>query len=98
LQHAGQRADVVQIGRARIVDVGALLRDQQDLPLGFHRAFERAHRLVASHEQRNHHVRIHHDVAQRQDRQRVRDDGRNDEAFGALELGHAGRFPLRIDQ
>ena len=43
LQHAGQRADLVQVGNLGVVDVGTGLRHQQDLPFAFHRALERPH-------------------------------------------------------
>jgi len=38
LQHACQRADLVQVGNLRIVDIRAFLRDQQDLPFTLHGA------------------------------------------------------------
>ncbi len=66
LQHAADGADRMQVGLARIVGFGLLLRDQQDAAVAFHRGFQCFHRLVAADEQRDHHVRIHHHVAQRQ--------------------------------
>ena len=69
LQHVRERADLVQIRRRRVVDIRLLLRDQQDALVAFHRMLERAERLVAADEQRDDHVRKHHHVAQRQDRQ-----------------------------
>ena len=69
LQHLGQRADAVQVGAARIVGLGRLLRDEQDALVGFHRLLQRPDRLVATDEERDHHVREHHHVAERQYRQ-----------------------------
>ncbi len=69
LQHAGDGADRVQVAGGWLVDVRAALRDEQDLAPAFHRDVERAHGLLAADEQRNHHVRKHHHVAQRQHRQ-----------------------------
>ena len=54
--------------RFGIVDVGLLLGDQQDALVGAHGRVERLDRLLAPDEQRNHHVRIDDDVAQRQHR------------------------------
>jgi len=80
LQHLRQRADRMQVGGTRVVGFRRLLRDQQDPLVALHREVERADRLVAADKQRDHHVREHHDVAQRQHRQ--------DEAF----LPCAGMF------
>ncbi len=68
LQDRGHGADAVQVLQLRIVDVGLLLRDQQDALVGLHGHVERQDRLLAADEQRDHHVRIDHHVAQRQHR------------------------------
>ncbi|CAM5588106.1 hypothetical protein RLIN73S_01487 [Rhodanobacter lindaniclasticus] len=87
LQHTSQRADLVQIGDLGVVDVRAGLGYQQDLPFAFHRAFQRPHRLVAADEQRDHHVRIDHHVAQGQYRKGVQRNG------GGGLLGHGKAIP-----
>ena len=68
LQDGRDRADGVEVAALRIVDVGLLLRDEQDLLVAPHGLVEGEDRLVAADEQRDHHVRVDHDVAQRQDR------------------------------
>ena len=83
LQHRGDAADVVEILGRRVVLRRLLLRDEQDVLAGIHRDVERLDRLRAPDEQRDHHVREHDDVAQRQQRQR-RDVGRE----GGI-VGHA---------
>ena len=69
LQDLGAHADVVEVLRQRVVDRGAPLRGQEDLLVGGHGALDRGDRLFAAHEERHHHVREDHDVAQRQQRQ-----------------------------
>ena len=69
LQHRRDAADRVEILGARIVLRRGLLRDEQDVLAGVHRDVERLDRLRAPDEQRDHHVRKHDDVAQRQERQ-----------------------------
>ena len=68
LQHARERADLVdRVGR-RIVVGGVLLRRQQNERVRAHHLFERLDRLLAADEQRHDHVREDDDVAQRQHR------------------------------
>ncbi len=68
LQHARERADLVdRVGR-RIVVGGVLLRREQDERVGAHHLFERLDRLLAADEERHDHVREDDDVAQRQHR------------------------------
>ena len=69
LQDAGDAADVVHVLGARLVLGRRLLRDQQDVLARFHRGFHRLDGLRAADEQRDHHVREHHHVAQRQQRE-----------------------------
>lgn len=69
LQHLRQRTDLVEVGRMRVIGFGRLLRQQQDALVRLHCLFERVHGLVTADEQRDDHVREHHYVAQRQDRQ-----------------------------
>ncbi len=65
LQHGGERAHRIDgVGR-RIVVTGVLLGREQDVLVGAHDLFEGIDRLVAPDEQRDDHVREHHDVAQR---------------------------------
>ena len=86
LQDGRNGADPVQILALRIVDVGLLLRDQQDALVGLHGEIERDDGFLPADEQRDHHVRIDHHVAQRQHRHagvgRVR-TGRNRYGFVA---------------
>ena len=82
LQNRRDGAEAIQILRTRIVDVGLLLRDQQDLLARAHRLVERENRFLAADEQRNDHVRIHDHVAQRQHRHRG--GGRRAFGFGSV--------------
>jgi hypothetical protein len=86
LQHRRDAADVVEIGRHGIVLRRLFLRDEQDVLAGVHRDVERLDGFRAAHEQRDHHVRKHDDVAQRQKRQR-RDVGGKGGVVGHACLG-----------
>ena len=68
LQDARERADLEDRVGGRIVVGRILLRRQQNEGVGAHDFFERLDRLFAADEERNDHVRKHHDVAQRQNR------------------------------
>ncbi len=68
LQDGRDGADPVQILGLRIVDIGLLLGDQQDALVGLHGEIERDDGFFPPDEQRNHHVRVNHHVAQRQHR------------------------------
>ncbi len=68
LQHARERADLVDRAGRRIVVGGVLLRGEQDERVGAHHLFERLDRLLAPDEERHDHVREDDDVAQRQHR------------------------------
>ena len=68
LQDARHAADAVHVVGAGVVLGGRFLRDQQDRLARLHRRFHRLDRLGAPDEQRNHHVREHHHVAQRKQR------------------------------
>ena len=70
LQHRGHAADRIEVLGARVVLRRRLLRDEQDVLARVHRDVERLDRLRAPDEQRDHHVRKHDDVPQRQQRQR----------------------------
>jgi len=65
LQDRRNRADRIQVRRFRIIDVGLLLGDQQNALVGLHRPVERDDGFLAPDEQRNDHVRIYDDIAQR---------------------------------
>ena len=67
LQDGGERADVVDVLEARVIDVRLLLGHQQDLLAGTHRDVQGQDRLLPADEQRDDHVRIDHHVTQRQD-------------------------------
>jgi hypothetical protein len=64
LQDVGDAADIVEILDRRLVLGGGLLRDQQDALAVFHGALERLDTLRATDEERDHHVREDHHVAQ----------------------------------
>ena len=68
LQHAGERAGLVDRIRGRIIVRRVLLRRQHDQRVVLHHLFERADRFLAADEQRHDHVRENDDVAQRQHR------------------------------
>ncbi len=68
LQHAGERTDLVDRIRARIIVGRVLLRREQDQRVVLHHLFERADRFLAADEQRHDHVRENDDVAERQHR------------------------------
>ena len=85
LQDGRDRGDAVQIVRLRVIDVGLLLRHQHDALVGAHGDIQRLDGLLAPDEQRNHHVRVHHHVAQRQHRH-VLEHGRN----GSRRIGRFG--------
>ena len=68
LQHARERADLEDRVGGRIVVGGVLLRREQNEGVGAHHLFQRLDRLFAADEERDDHVRKHHDVAQRQNR------------------------------
>ena len=94
LQDARDAADVEHVVGLGLVLAGGLLRHQHDLAARFHRGFERLDGLRAAHEQRDDHVREHHHVAQRQQRQRDRFGGRT----GCPDIGNlsfSGRHEAR---
>ena len=86
LQDRCQRADLVDVLRPRLVDIGLCLGDEQDLAIASHRLIQRGDRPFAADEQRNHRVRIHDNVAQRQNREAA--DSRS---FGAICHGFRSR-------
>ncbi len=86
LQDRCQRADLVDVLRPRLVDVRLCLGDEQDLAIAGHRLIQRGDRPFAADEQRNHRVRIHDNVAQRQNRESA--DSRS---FGAICHGFRSR-------
>ena len=69
LQHAGNRANTINVIDARIILTGILLRDQQDLLVVAHHLFERADRFFAADKQRHDHMREYHDVTKRKNRE-----------------------------
>ncbi len=66
LQDRRQRANVIKVLGLRIVEIGLLLCNQEDFLAGVHGAVQCDDGLLAPDEQRDHHVRIHDNVAQRQ--------------------------------
>ena len=72
LQHLRQGSHFEHgIGR-RIIIGGVLLCDEQDALVFAHHLFQRLDRLFTPHEERNDHVREDDDVAERQDRDRLK--------------------------
>jgi hypothetical protein len=69
LQDGRDGADLVEVLGVRLVLGGGFLRDQDHVLALLHRGFQRLDGLGPAHEERDHHVREHHDVAQRQQRQ-----------------------------
>jgi len=67
LQNRGQGADRIQIILYGIIDLGVSLRDEQNALVALHGLIERLDGFVAPHEEGDDHVRIHDDVAKRQD-------------------------------
>ena len=67
LQHRGHGGEAVQVIRLRIVHVRLLLGDQHDALVGAHGHIQRLDGFLPADEQRHHHVRVDHHVAQRQD-------------------------------
>jgi hypothetical protein len=72
LQDGGDGAESIEVLSAWIIDVGLLLCQQQNLLGATHRLVEGKNGFLAADEQRNHHVRIHNHIAQRQHRHRSR--------------------------
>src|SRR5262249_8875070 len=68
LQHARERADIVNSISGWVVVGGVLLRRQQNEGIRTHYFFEGLDRLFAADEERNDHVRENNDVPQRQHR------------------------------
>ncbi len=68
LQHAGERADLIDGIRSRIIIGRILLRREEDQRIVLHHLFERLDRLLAADEQRHDHMREDDDVAKRQHR------------------------------
>ena len=93
LQDGGDAADVVQVLGRRVVLGRLLLGDQQDVLAGVHRDVERLDRFRAADEQRDHHVREHDDVAQRQQRQRG-DVGREGVSLGMRASGRGSSVKM----
>ena len=69
LQNSCNGTDAIQGVFARIVVSRILLSQQQNLLVARHRSLKGLDRLLASHEQWDHHVRINHNIAQWQERQ-----------------------------
>ena len=68
LEHGSNHAEIVEIIAAGIVLARIELGDEENFLVRRHRGFECCDRFVATHEERNDHVRENDDVAERQDR------------------------------
>ena len=66
LQNGRDGADAVEILTLGVIDVGLFLGDQENALIGLHGQIECNDGFFTPDEQRNHHVRIHHHVTQRQ--------------------------------
>ncbi len=66
LQDIGDAADLVQVFGGGLILRRRFLGHEHDALARLHRSFQRLDGLRATHEQRDHHVRKHHHVAQRQ--------------------------------
>ena len=71
LQHGRDDAQIIELIANRIVFRRIELCHQEDFLVGIHRLFKRDDRFVATDKQRHDHIRKNHDVAQRQQRQRL---------------------------
>ena len=69
LQNSGDSAHAIKCVGSGIIVSRIFLSQQQDLLVARHRSLEGLDRLLASHEQWDHHVRIHNNITQRQERQ-----------------------------
>src|SRR3990167_5067864 len=69
LQHSGYGTNAIETGFIRIIVGGILLREEQNLLLARHGRFEGFDGFFAPDEQLDDHVRIDHNIAQRQERQ-----------------------------
>ena len=76
LQNGRNTPDLEHILNGRLVFGGGFLSHQHDAPLGFHGRFQRLDALGTTHEQRNDHMRKHHDIPQRQEWQINRGRGK----------------------
>jgi hypothetical protein len=72
LQDARDTTDLEHVVCTGLVLAGGLLGHEHDLATGFHRRFQCLDGLGAADEQRDHHMREHDDVAQREQRERDR--------------------------
>ncbi|MCY1175228.1 hypothetical protein D9M73_154580 [compost metagenome] len=69
LQNSGNGTDTIQSVFTRIIVSRIFLRQQKNLLLASHRCLEGFDGLLAPHEQRDNHMRIHNDITQWQERQ-----------------------------
>ena len=72
LQDAGQASHFKHVLGLGLILASGLLGNQHDLTAGLHGSLQGLDRLGAAHKEWDHHVREHHHVAQRQQRQRDR--------------------------
>ncbi|MCY1413172.1 hypothetical protein D9M71_285980 [compost metagenome] len=69
LQYSGNGTDAIQSVFTRIIVSRIFLREQKNLLLASHRGLKSFDGLLAPHEQRDNHMRIHNDITQWQERQ-----------------------------
>ena len=67
--HAGDAAVRAQLVRSRLLEIRVGLQGHRHQAIAGHYIINELNRLTIGHEQRSHHVREHHHVAQRQNRQ-----------------------------
>jgi len=75
LQNGSNRANRIDVGEFRIVFRGVGLRSQKDMAAFVSGGFQRLDRFGTPNEERDHHVRKNHHIAQRQHRQGCRPGG-----------------------
>ncbi len=93
-KHAGAGADPVQVVGAGLLDVGLALQQHAERALGAHGLLRGGARALAPDRQREHGTREHHDVAHRQDDQRVVGERTRPPLRGRALLGR-GRLAVR---
>ena len=85
--HHRDRADLMQVVGFRIFDLGVALRGEQQQAVARERVLDRGHRALPRQEERQHHVREHHELPQREHRHLVRHL-----EVGGHGLGHRSAF------
>ena len=91
--HHRHRADLVQVVGLGLLDLGVALRGEQQQPVAGERVLDRGDRALSRQEERQHHVREHHELPQREDRHLFRHL-----EVGGRRLGHCLAFSSRAER